>query len=292
MPARVTVVIPCKTGRSPRYAPPQHPEVEVLVVTGSNVSRQRNEAAARASAELVYFLDDDVQLPEESLWRAVDLMQVHSHLAGLGGPSLTHPQAAPWEHLVGVLLSQWWVALGTRARNCPVGQPRASDGTELITCNLLIRKVWLERVGGFDPSLHPGEDIEFLRRVHGQGGPLLYHPGVVVWRHRRRNWQGLAWQYFRYGLARGLMVRRQGWQGQWPYLLPLLLPCLGWGGWAWLWPYALLCGWVALRVGRQLGSLAWGLVAFFLVPLVHGSYAAGIVAGALGGTPPQTRRPE
>jgi len=276
----ITLIVPCRTGCEPRYPLPRRPEVETLVVTGSNVSYQRNYAALLARGQFLYFLDDDCALPAASLDLALSLArELGPEWAAAGGPSLTHPQAEPQEKLFGVVLSLGWTALMTRPRNAQVGVPREVGGAELICCNLLVRRSWMERVQGFDVDLHPAEDVDFVQRLKGAGGRLLYRPDLVVWRHRRRHLSAFLWQYVRYGVARGVLSTRTHFQGQALYLLPLLLVVGGFLVRSLWTPYLVVTLLVSLRLAWTAKNPALAAKVFVLIPAVHLSYGIGLGLG-------------
>lgn len=289
-PPLVTLIVPCRIGCEPRYALPQRPEVEVVVVSGSNVSYQRNHAAQLARGRFLYFLDDDCALPPESLDLALKLArELGPEWAAVGGPSLTHPQAEPQEKLFGIVLSLGWTALMTRPRNAQVGVPREVRGAELICCNLLVQRSWMERIQGFDVDLHPAEDVDFVQRLKGAGGRLLYRPDLVVWRHRRRHLGAFLWQYVRYGVARGVLSSRTHFRGQGLYLLPLALVVAGLMARS-LWiPYLLVTLGVALGRAWTARDPALAAPVFLLIPAVHLSYGiglgVGLVLASLGWSP-------
>lgn len=273
MPPRVSLIIPCKPGAAAALPVTPSEEVEVLVVTGTNVSQQRNLAAQAARADLLYFLDDDSQLSPGVLELALSTME--QGWAAVGGPNLTRSGATRQERLFGAILASRAATLVTRARNCPVGPAREVDGQELISCNLLVRRDWFERVGGFDVNLYPGEDVEFVQRVRAAGGRLFYHPGIAVERSRRDRLGAFLWQYFRYGLARGALFLHLRPLSQLVYLLPLLL----WFGLPWLYRvYLLICLAAGLEVAYREGALQ-GLRALLVVPCLHLVYGLGVGLG-------------
>ena len=277
---RVSIIIPLKSGRDIRYPLAPQAGQELLVVTGQNVSFQRNEGARLARGEFLYFLDDDCEISAETLQLALDTM-AQGDFAAMGGPSLTHPQAGYWEHFFGRILSLRLATLVTQPRNWPVGRAREVAGAELITCNLVVRRSWFEKVGGFHLELHPSEDVEFVQRLRAQGGKLLYHPDLKVWRHRRTRLDHFLWQYLRYGVARGALFWHTSLPAQLVYWLPFLLLLLTLGKSWLLLLYAALC----LAGG---GQLFWSyrdwtqaLLAPPMILLLHLTYGLGVALGLM-----------
>lgn len=279
MPPRVSVIISCKPGQPCRLPLQAGPDMEILVATGRNVSQQRNQAARQACGELLYFLDDDSGLSATSLKLALTAMDQQPGWAAVGGPSVTRPGATGWERVFGAVLCSRAATLTTRPRNYAVGPPREVMGQELITCNLMVRRDWFEKVGGFDVTLYPGEDVEFVQRLRQAGGRLFYHPGMVVERSRRSTLSAFLWQYFRYGLARGALFVHLRPNAQWLFLLPFLL-CIGlplsvWVGLL----YAGVCMAASLEVWWHERDLSLAGLALMVVPLMHLVYGLGVGLG-------------
>lgn len=276
---RVSIIIPLKSGREIRYPLAIEPGQELLVVTGQNVSFQRNEGARLAQGDFLYFLDDDCEIGPETLKLALEVM-AQGDYAAMGGPSLTHPLADYWEHFFGRILSLRLATLVTQPRNWPIGRTREVGGAELITCNLVVRRSWFEKVGGFNLDLHPSEDVEFVQRLRSRGGKLLYHPGLKVWRHRRTRLDQFLWQYLRYGAARGALVWRTSLPPQAIYLLPLLLVVLAIMGKAWLLKlYLLVCLTGGVQMFWSFGDRTQALLAPPMIALLHLTYGLGVALG-------------
>ncbi|MPY96384.1 MAG: mycofactocin system glycosyltransferase, partial [Acidimicrobiia bacterium] len=112
------------------------------------------------------------------------------------------------------------------------------------TAALLARRAAVEAVGGFDPALRTGEDVDLVWRLVEAGAVLRYEPAVTAWHGPRQDWAAWARQRFGYGRAAGPLDRRH----------PGQLPPLSVSGWS---------------------VLAWGLAA---------AGRPGLAAGVAGGT--------
>lgn len=258
--------------------------IEVLVAVGGSPSRQRNLAAQMACAKTLYFLDEDSHVSPRTVDRMLDRL-ASSRANALGGPALTHPRAQLFERCVGEVMA---TSLGSglaRARAIPLGEPRRVAGEELVGCNLMIEKRWYLQVGGLDESLYPGEDVDLMKRLHTAGALLLYDPEASVERTRRRDIWQFAYQFYRYGRARGLGFHKSPRALDLVFLMPavlLLYAALA----RWLPPqglllYAALILVEAVRIGWKLragGALALCLALF---PIQHLAYGWGTLAGLL-----------
>ncbi|ODT64239.1 hypothetical protein ABS71_13435 [bacterium SCN 62-11] len=281
MSPQVSLIVACRPGAQLALGPVETGLAELVRVEGANVSQQRNLGVGQASGELLWFLDDDSQFGPETLRLGLEIMRAHPDCAAAGGPSLTRSRAGFEERVFGAVMGSWFAALSTWARHRAVGPARFAEGTELITSNLLVRREWFEKVGGFDLSLYPGEDIDFVYRLRQAGARLYYHPRLSVERSRRGSTGSFLWQYFRYGLARGSLFFHLRPRSQWIYLLPLLL-------WAWLplghWAvasYLLICLLAGVEVAGSTGSAGAGLAALLVVPLMHLCYGLGLGLGLI-----------
>lgn len=73
---------------------------------------------------------------------------------------------------------------------------------------LVCRVAALGAVGGFDPSLRFGEDVDLVRRLEGAGWLVRYEPGAVVWHRPRSDLAALCRQRACYGTAAAQLDHR------------------------------------------------------------------------------------
>jgi GT2 family glycosyltransferase len=172
-----------------------------------------------------------------------------------------------------------------RARATPAGQARRVAGEELVGCNLMIAKGWFQKVGGLDESLYPGEDVDLLKRLHAEGAVLIYDPEAKVQRTRRRSLQQLAYQFYRYGRARGLgfykMPRALDLIFLAPAALLVYLALSAWLPWEGLALYAGLALLEGLRIGWKLRSSWAAALCSAMFMIQHLAYGWGTLAGLL-----------
>ena len=68
---------------------------------------------------------------------------------------------------------------------------------------LVVRRSALEQVGGFDPALRTGEDVDLVWRLVEAGGVVRYEPAVLAWHPPRPGWRAWVGQRVGYGRSAG-----------------------------------------------------------------------------------------
>jgi glycosyltransferase involved in cell wall biosynthesis len=132
---------------------------QVLVQPGLLIGALRNRGTAIATGEWLAFIDADIEMPESWLKPLFDIEA--SGQADVFGLDLHTPAEAPW-------YATAWQRRTARASS------QASHVVDwLPSSNLLMRRGWFDKVGGFNESLRTGEDKEFTLRLHEQGARLL-----------------------------------------------------------------------------------------------------------------------
>ncbi len=256
-----------------RY-PAEH--IEVLVAIGDNPSAQRNAAVARASGEIVYFVDDDSELDPDCAARIVDALREHPELGGVGGPSLGHASDTLLQRSIAIALGSMFGGGPVRDRFRAVGAPREASELELIACNLALRRSLLLRVAGFDPRLYPNEENELLARLARCGARFRFDPRAIVRRSPRSSLRELAVQHFRYGAGRAHNLKLSQ-RVRHPLLIalplalfpaPIYLPVLG-----------AAAAISAASAERDRAATFAALLGVY--PAIHFPYALGLVFGAL-----------
>jgi glycosyltransferase involved in cell wall biosynthesis len=119
------------------------------------VNSARNHGAALASHEVIWFLDDDVVIPNEQI--ILELLSSHfknAELAAVGGAYLTPPEASLVEQGYNLLSSLWRHASGETENEAFLGG-----------C-LVVRKAVFIELGGFDETIqYGGAETGFVHRL-------------------------------------------------------------------------------------------------------------------------------
>lgn len=316
-----SIIVPCKAfneycreslsacrslypGQQVLFSPDQDEAVPVegvIVVPSGPVGpgKKRDLCAARATGEILVFLDDDAYPVAGWLEAAAKAFEDPS-VGAVGGPAVTPPDDSVARWASGLVYESLLVGGPYAFRYRPLA---ARDCDDYPTCNLLVRRDVFEAIGGFDTRYWPGEDtVACLKIVHEQGKRLAYDPRVLVRHHRRDMFGGHLKQLNRYARHRGFFVKRFPKTSlRLSYFAPTVLtlwvlagwlPMLAWPAWSALWAaslgaYLLLAAGEALRLqsvapAEKRGFKLWALVAGGIVA-THLSYGWNLPMGLLAG---------
>ena len=269
-------------------------KMEVIVVEGRQPSQQRNRAVEAAGGEIIYFLDDDCELTPDLLRK---VMRHYSDpavtaVAGVAMAKKGSPAVSIASHMV---LGSVFGGCTIRVKYRPVGQLCEANDKHFLLCNASIRrKVYLAE-GGLREDLYPGEENEFFRRLHAKGYAMLYDPEAVVHRNWRNTIRGFINAIFTYGRAKV----DQGFENYQPldylFFIPLFflayliaLPFVPFREFRIpLYIYAALLAYFGTRETVASRSRT-GLLTFLLFPLLHLSFAAGVIWGFFHKMKPRT----
>lgn len=131
----------------------------VLVLPGLLIGALRNRGTAIATGEWLAFIDADIEMPEDWLRPLFDIEA--SGQADVFGLDLHTPAAAPW------------YATAWQRRTLRPSTHTSHVVDWLPSSNLLMRRRWFDKVGGFNETLRTGEDKEFTLRLREHGARLL-----------------------------------------------------------------------------------------------------------------------
>ncbi len=174
--------------------------LEVLIATGSNPSRQRNLAAAKARGDWLVFLDSDCRIERSYFDRLAEHAERGHEI--VGGPVLLPATATPLETVFQSLLGNPLLAGASSSRYQSHGDLRECDDAELILCNLAVRRDLFLKSPGFEERLYPNEENEWLARLRASGVSCWHDPKLVVRRPQRKSWMAYARMLTGYGRGR------------------------------------------------------------------------------------------
>jgi mycofactocin system glycosyltransferase len=164
----------------------------------------RNAGLAAVTTPYVAFVDADVT--GDSGWLAALLPQLSQADVALVGPRITaldphdpHPLAR-YEAAVSPL---------DRGPDAAVVEPRGRVDY-LPSAALLGRVEALRGLGGFDTSLHLGEDVDLCHRLHDAGWQVRYDPAASVQHDHRTSWAAWLKRRAAYASAAPVVAERHG----------------------------------------------------------------------------------
>ena len=260
-------------------------KMEVIVVEGRQPSQQRNRGVEAAGGEIIYFLDDDCELTPDLLRKVVAHYTdpAVKAVAGIAMAKEGAPAISLASHMV---LGSLFGGCTIRVKYRPVGKLREANDKHFLLCNASIRRDVFLAEGGLREDLYPGEENEFFRRLHAKGLAMLYDPEAVV----HRNWRSTLGGYIKAIFIYGRAKVDQGFEHYQPldylFFIPLLflvyliaLPFVPFFLFQVpIYLYAALLPFFSLQETFLARSPA-GLLTFLLFPLLHLSFAAGIIWG-------------
>nr|WP_243371127.1 glycosyltransferase [Geotalea sp. SG265] len=292
-PLKISVIIPVKPSGAVKALGPlctvDYPQelFEILVAEGCRPSAQRNAAAALASGDILYFLDDDSLVDPHFLHRVADHYLKDPAVVAVGGPSLTPEDDTLFQKSAGAVLASAFGGGGNRNRYRLVGKARQTDDAELILCNLSFRRDVFLSFGGLDERLYPNEENELMGRLKNEGRLLIHDPSLAVMRSQRPSYRAFVKQIFGYGRGRAEQVHVSREIKVFtlapslfilylllipvfiatPYVIPLLV-------------YLAMDAFFSLLNGTRKGT-GIACLAAVLYPTLHICYGAGFIAGLI-----------
>lgn len=287
---RYTVILPMSHFRadepvlvSLRETPPPEGGVQILVAEGGHPARQRNAALVRARGDVLIFLDNDCSI-SAGYWKELETALARPEVDIVGGPALLRPQAAAWEEIFHALLTHTLIVGTVSARYAARGEFRVATQTDLILCNLAVRRSIFEKIGRLSIKLYPNEENEWLDRAHAAGVNAYYDPNLQVFRPQRATPGQMGLTLLRYGMGRTRQFQVSGWRPTFHQFLPIMLiaTLVALVHWRLEVDFVILWLVASALIAFTSDSLLRGwqrIVAGLIAPLVPLTYAVGQVLG-------------
>ncbi|MFH1404201.1 MAG: glycosyltransferase [Candidatus Altiarchaeota archaeon] len=264
--------------------------MEVVVAEGKSPSEQRNKAAAEASGDIVYFLDDDVVVEPDLLEHTLHYYD-DERVAVVGGPMVT-PESDPLlARCFGYTMESAIGAGSMRYRFRPIGGVRDADETHLVLCNLSCRRDYYLKEGGLHADLYPNEENEFFNRMASRGYRMIYDPKALVHHSRAGTISKIIRKNIGYGRGRMEQILMQPScfrplflmpTGFAAYLLSIIPVILSTGWFFYILPlllYLTLTGLTSLKFALDRREFMVFPAMWLLYPIIHVSYGLGFVYG-------------
>ncbi len=173
------------------------PGVQVVEAPRQGLAAARNTAMARASGEIIAYIDDDA-IPDPEWLTHLAASFASGQYAAAGGPNVPPPGSGRVAQCVA---------------NAPGGPTHVlvsdHEAEHIPGCNMAIRKTALQQIDGFDPQFRAaGDDVDVCWRLLDRGERIAFSPGAVVSHHRRASVRGYLRQQRGYGKAEALLERK------------------------------------------------------------------------------------
>ncbi|MCI0603021.1 glycosyltransferase [bacterium] len=171
--------------------------VRLIRTKNQGLSSARNCGMKEAKGEIIAYIDDDAYADPHWLNYLAIAFQETNYCC-IGGPNLV-----PGE-------DEWIAQCVGRSPGGPTHVLLSDHDAEHVPgCNLAIRKSVLEAIGGFDPQFRiAGDDVDLCWRLENAGHKIGFHPGAMVWHHRRNSISSYFRQQRGYGKAEVLLARK------------------------------------------------------------------------------------
>lgn len=155
----------------------------IVMPTGDvTISAKRNLAIRSfRDADYYAFIDSDAY-PDVDWLKNGTAAFAGDDIMAVGGPGLSPPNECLHQKVVGNAVKSFLVS-GNLAFSKIVSANRYC--LNLHSCDLIVSRLALERIGGFNEGLKTGEDRELCRRIRKNGGKIYFSNNVIVYHHNR-----------------------------------------------------------------------------------------------------------
>jgi glycosyltransferase involved in cell wall biosynthesis len=134
------------------------PRMHYFYQEEGNRSKARNFGVSQAAGEYIAFLDDDDRFMPDKLLEQVKYMNAHREVGLVS---------------CGVIMIN---KEGEKIVNWPLWEDHEAltldkvlPGCGMMPSSVMMRKIWYEHIGGFDPNLHLAEDFDFFIHLLYEG---------------------------------------------------------------------------------------------------------------------------
>ncbi|HEU4325429.1 MAG TPA: exopolysaccharide biosynthesis glycosyltransferase EpsD [Roseiflexaceae bacterium] len=170
----------------------------------SGVAAARNNGVARASGELILFIDDDV-VPAPDL--LAEHLAAHERCPGptvVLGPMLTPEDFAmsPWV--------RWEQAMLMKQYEAMLAGEWAPTARQFYTGNSSLAREHILAAGGFDERFRRAEDVELAFRLSDQGLRFVFNPAAIGYHYAERSFRSWITTPYLYGRNDVIFAREKG----------------------------------------------------------------------------------
>lgn len=179
-------------------------DVELIETSGVGPSEARNIGLKKARGEFIAFTDGDCIVHKEWLNELLKGF-VEDNVVGVGGKQKSPRDDSDFGKNVQYFLQKMGFICDYTKSGGGVSKAEHSP-----TCNVMYHRSVLEKLGGFEKGLWPGEDVELDYRIKKMGYELMNNSNAVVYHYRPDNFQGFAKMMYNYGRVQAYLVKKYG----------------------------------------------------------------------------------
>lgn len=180
-----------------------HPKFRWAQIPRESSSSVRNRAFAECRGEVVYFLDDDVIVPEGIFEAALRVFDDDPAVAVVGGVNLTPPLSPILETCFGAVMTSWFAAPMIRQRYfAPTAETLPANQHNIILCNLACRRSVVTKEFYFPEGLVCNQENLFVYLLNSAGAKAVLSRDVYLYHYRRKTLRAFFEQTASYGCGR------------------------------------------------------------------------------------------
>jgi glycosyltransferase involved in cell wall biosynthesis len=165
--------------------------VEVVRHENGGPARARNLGVAAARAELILFIDDDVEPTPALVAEHLRFHERENDIVVIGPLASLPHYKQPWVAWEQAKVEAQYAAMLRREW--------APTFRQFWTGNASVAKAHVLAAGGFDPALLRAEDIELGRRMHERGITFRFNPDARGLHHAERSLEAWVKMHESYG---------------------------------------------------------------------------------------------
>lgn len=154
--------------------------VPIVCIYESNLngSLRRNIGAFHTDAEILCFIDDDVQVPEDWLSNIKKILKEHPNYI-IGGPNIEGRKELKYQ--IPAVITASVLSEGLISHQSALSAPKKAGIHDLPLCNLSMKRDVFISIGGFNDKIsHFLDDVEFNFAAVQKGYPLYLFPELTV----------------------------------------------------------------------------------------------------------------
>jgi glycosyltransferase involved in cell wall biosynthesis len=183
------------------------PFVDIYFNEHKGYVHARNFGVSKATGKYVSFTDDDCIPEERWLEKVIETFEMDDSIGVVGAVTkvaFTNRLFAPLNQALRRKEPQ------KKEQNIAIidGETGFVGLKPFSGCNLHIRKDIFERLNGFDLSIGPAEDLDFLYRYLNEGGKTAHRKDLLVDHYERDDLKSMFKRWFTFGKCDSEMVRR------------------------------------------------------------------------------------